>query len=157
MKERLRYVVRTRQIRDNVLRMVEALPVPEEHPSLQEDIKLWEVEFREYKSKRSLAQNSLLWLWNNAIQQHMAEHFGQIASAEEWHDILVSKLLPTEVRRVELPSGEGYKVGRTRTSQLTVKRMTEYLELLNAYCAEYLRLQLPQPIDLMAQAMGRIA
>lgn len=154
MKERLRYVVRTRQIRDNVLRMVEGLPVPEDFPG-EEDIKLWEVEFREYKSKRSLAQNSLLWLWNNAIQQHMAEHFGQVASAEEWHDILVSKLLPTEVRRVSLPDGDHYKVGRTRTSQLNVKRMTEYLDLLNAYCAEYLRLQLPQPMDLMMEAIGR--
>ncbi|WP_428398267.1 recombination protein NinB [Marinobacter salarius] len=154
MKERQRYVVRNRQIRDNVERVVQELPVPEDCASL-EDVRLWEVEIREFKSKRSLAQNSLLWMWNNAIQQHMADHFGQIASAEEWHDILVSRLLPSKVRRVELPGGEGYKVGRTRTSQLTVKRMTEYLDLLNAYCAEYLRLQLPQPIDLMMQAMGR--
>ena len=154
MKERLCYVVRTRQIRDNVERMVQTLPVPEDHPDAEE-LKLWEVEFREHKSKRSLAQNRLLWLWNNTIQQHMADHFGQYASAEEWHDILVSRLLPSEVRRVQLPSGEGYKVGRTRTSQLGVKAMSEYLDLLNAYCAEYMRLQLPQPMDLMMQAMGR--
>lgn len=154
MKERLCYVVRNPQIRDNLMRMVEALPVPDEQPSGNE-VKLWEVEIREHKSKRSLAQNRLLWLWNNAIQEHMAEHFGQYASAEEWHDILVSRLLPSEVRRVNLPSGEGFKVGRTRTSQLGVKKMAEYLDLLCAYCAEYMRLQLPQPMDLMAQAMGR--
>ena len=115
---------------------------------------LWELVIRPHKSQRSLSQNRLLWVWNNAIQKHLADHFGQVASAEEWHDILVSKLMPAEVRRVQLPDGDTFKVGRTRTSQLKVDEMTEYLTRLDAYCVETLNLQLPHPMDLMMEAMN---
>ena len=98
-------------------------------------------------NRRSDAQNRLLWMWNNLIQKHLAEHTGQLASAEEWHDILVAKLLPAEYSKVRLPTGEQFKVGRTRTSRLSVKEMAEYMNLLEAYCAEYLNLILPQPDD----------
>lgn len=99
------------------------------------------------KTSRSLAQNRLLWSWNNLIQQHLAEHFGQVASSEEWHDILVSRLCPSEVRVVELPDGQKLKVGRARTSKFTVEQMGDYLDRLDAYCAESLQLLLPHPDD----------
>ncbi len=142
-----RYILRNDQIKANALSAIQQAECDHDKPLM--------VEIRPFKSKRSLAQNRLLWVWNSSIQQHMADHFGQMASAEEWHDILVARLMPSDVRAVQLPSGERYKVGRTRTSQLTIKGMTEYLERLDAYCAEYLRLQLPHPVDLMMEAMGR--
>ena len=112
------------------------------------------VAITEVRSKRSDAQNRLLWQWNGLIQQHLRESFGQIASAEEWHEILVSKLCPAEVRPVELPDGTRYRVGRAKTRAFTIQQMTTYLELLDAYCAEHLGLLLPHPEDLMYAIYG---
>lgn len=108
----------------------------------------------EIRSKRSEAQNRLLWMWNGLIQEHMRESFGQVASSEEWHEILVAKLWPAEVHPVELPDGTRYKVGRAKTRSFTIQQMTTYLELLDAYCAEYLQLLLPHPEDLMMAIYG---
>jgi hypothetical protein len=112
------------------------------------------VAITEVRSKRSDAQNRLLWLWNGVIQAHLRETFGQVASAEEWHEILVSRLWPAEVRPVALPDGTRYRVGRAKTRSFTQPQMTTYLELLDAYCAEHLQLLLPHPDDLMQAIYG---
>ncbi|KQQ60133.1 hypothetical protein ASF84_05340 [Pseudomonas sp. Leaf127] len=103
----------------------------------------------EIRSKRSDAQNRLLWQWNGLIQAHLRDSFGQLASSEEWHEILVAKLWPAEVHPVQLPDGTRYRVGRAKTRKFTTPQMTQYLELLDAYCAEHLQLLLPHPEDLM--------
>lgn len=112
------------------------------------------VAIKEIRSKRSDAQNSLLWMWNGLIQAHLRDSFGQIASSEQWHEILVAKLWPSEVHPVELPDGTKYKVGRAKTSKFNIQQMTTYLELLDAYCAEHLGLLLPHPQDLVYQIWG---
>lgn len=112
------------------------------------------VAITEVRSRRSDAQNRLLWQWNGLIQQHLRESFGQVASAEEWHEILVARLWPAEVRPVELPDGTRYRVGRAKTRGFTIAQMTEYLELLDACCAEHLGLLLPHPEDLMMAIYG---
>lgn len=112
------------------------------------------VEIREHNKRRSDAQNRLLWVWNNEIQRHLHEHFGETASAEEWHDILVSKLMPAELTKVSLPTGESFKVGRTRTRNLGVKKMAEYMQKLEAYCVESLCMILPHPDDYMFAVYG---
>lgn len=104
-------------------------------------------------NKRSLAQNSLLWLWNNRIQKHMAEHYGQHASAADWHEVLVEKLCPVEQRVVKTPDGEKHIIGRARTSDMNVSEMSEYLNTLEMYCAETLNIRLPRPDDLYWQAI----
>lgn len=106
------------------------------------------------KESRSLAQNRMLWMWNNQIQAHLADHFGQYASAEEWHDILVAKLCPAEYHAVELPDGFKCRVGRSRTSKFTVDEMGQYLDKLDAYCAEFLQLLLPHPEDYQFAVYG---
>lgn len=106
------------------------------------------------KTSRTEAQNRLLWKWNSAIQQHMRETHGQVAMAEEWHEILVSKLCPSEVHPVTLPDGTRYRVGRARTSKFKVDQMTQYLEQLDAYCADTLGLLLPHPQDLVYAIWG---
>lgn len=112
------------------------------------------VAISEVRSKRSDAQNRLLWLWNGEIQKHLRESFGQLASSEEWHEILVAKLWPAEVRPVELPDGTKYRVGRAKTRTFNIQQMTTYLELLDAYCAEHLGLLLPHPDELMMAIYG---
>ncbi len=108
----------------------------------------------EVRSKRSDAQNRLLWQWNGLIQAHLRDSFGQLASAEEWHEILVAKLWPAEVHPVELPDGTRYRVGRAKTRKFNTQQMTQYLELLDAYSAEHLQLLLPHPKDLMMAIYG---
>lgn len=108
----------------------------------------------EVRSKRSDAQNKMLWMWNGLIQAHLRDSFGQIASSEEWHEILVSRLWPAEVHPVQLPDGTRYRVGRAKTRSFTIAQMTTYLELLDAYCAEHLELLLPHPDDLMYAIYG---
>lgn len=105
------------------------------------------------KTNRSTAQNSLMWLWNGEIQRYMSEHYGQIASAYEWHDILVEKLCPMDGYSVSLPTGETFKTGRARTSKFKTQEMTEYLEKLDAYCSS-IGLLLPHPEDLMFAIYG---
>ena len=100
------------------------------------------------------AQNRLLWMWNGEIQKHLRESFGQLASSEEWHEILVAKLWPAEVRPVELPDGTKYRVGRAKTRTFNIQQMTTYLEMLDAYCAEHLGLLLPHPDELMMAIYG---
>lgn len=107
------------------------------------------VAISEVRSKRSDAQNRLLWLWNGEIQKHLRDSFGQVASSEEWHEILVAKLWPSQVHPVELPDGTKYRVGRAKTRTFNIQQMTTYLELLDAYCAEHLGLLLPHPDELM--------
>jgi hypothetical protein len=108
----------------------------------------------EIRSRRSDAQNKMLWMWNGLIQAHLRDSFGQIASSEEWHEILVSRLWPAEVHPVQLPDGTRYRVGRAKTRSFTIAQMTTYLELLDAYCAEHLQLLLPHPDDLMYAIYG---
>lgn len=122
-----------------------------EHLDLTKPRKLTIVEVR---SKRSDAQNKMLWMWNGLIQAHLRNSFGQIASSEEWHEILVSRLWPAEVHPVQLPDGTRYRVGRAKTRSFTIAQMTTYLELLDAYCAEHLQLLLPHPDDLMNAIYG---
>lgn len=109
----------------------------------------------EVRSKRSEAANRLLWMWNNRIQEHLRECSGQICSAEEIHEILVAKLWPCELRRLNLPDGTSYKVGRARTRAFSVSDMAEYLNRLDAYCAESLGLLLPHPDDLINAIYGQ--
>lgn len=108
----------------------------------------------EVRNKRSDAQNRLLWQWNGMIQAHLRDSFGQLASSEEWHEILVAKLWPAEVHPVELPDGTRYRVGRAKTRKFNTQQMTLYLDLLDAYCAEHLHLLLPHPEDLMMAIYG---
>lgn len=108
----------------------------------------------EIRKTRSDAQNKLLWMWNGLIQAHLRDSFGQIASSDEWHEILVARLWPSDVRRVELPDGPAFKVGRAKTRSFNTSQMTAYLELLDAYCSQHLELLLPHPNDLMMSIYG---
>lgn len=121
------------------------------------DGRQWKLVWQEAKEKRRDAQNRLLWMWNGQIQAHMRDSFGQVASAEDWHDILCRRLMPAEVSAVSLPGSDACEVGRWRSSKAGVREMAEYLNLLDAYCAENLGLLLPHPQDMYHEAMARRA
>lgn len=113
----------------------------------------FEIRISEKKTVRSLAQNRILWKWNSEIQAHMADHYGHMASAEDWHEVLCEKLLPTHIVEID---GE-YHTVRTRTSKLSVADMADYLTRLEMYCAEYLNIQLTRPDNDYMTALMRSA
>jgi hypothetical protein len=108
------------------------------------------IEFKEHKGKRSLAQNRLLWVWNQVIADHFREHFGQENSSEDVHEVFVRKKNGVDVIQV---GNEEPIIARKRTRKLSTKEFCEYLNWLEQYCAEYLELMLPQPDDLYHLAM----
>lgn len=116
----------------------------------------WVMEWREQSEKRREAQNRLLWKWNGEIQAFMADHYGQTASAEEWHDVFCRKLRPVTGITLSLPGGEAFTVDRWRSSKVGVREMAAYLTDLDAYCAT-LGLLLSHPDDLYREAMVRRA
>lgn len=99
------------------------------------------VETSLYKPKRSLAINSLMWLWNGEIQKHIRDTQGQVYSADDIHEYMVLLLMTKRV--VEINGRE--KTIRAATSKMTNKEMVDYLELLEQYCAEHLNLILTHP------------
>lgn len=108
----------------------------------------------EHKNTRTSAQNRLLWLWNNEIQKFMFDHAGITASAFDWHETMVERLCPSVTNEVILPNVETITVQeRERTSHYNRKKMTDYLEKLDAYCASF-GLLLPHPQDLMNAIYG---
>lgn len=119
--------------------------------------KRWVLDWREADEKRRNQQSRLMWLWLNELQAFMREHYGQIASAEEWHEVMALKLRPVKTSVVKMPDGEAVTVGRWRSSTASVKEMSEYLNDFDAYCA-CMGLMLSHPDDLYRQAMsGRAA
>lgn len=138
------HMLRTEQDRNRLLGYLQGLDLTKPR----------RIAITEVRNKRSEAQNRMLWMWNGLIQDHLRDSFGQVASSEEWHEILVAKLWPAEVHPVQLPDGTRYRVGRAKTRKFTTVQMTTYLELLDAYCAEHLQLLLPHPDDLMMAIYG---
>lgn len=117
----------------------------------------WTLEWREADEKRREQQNRLLWLWNGEIQAFMREHCGEIASAEEWHEVMCRKLRPVQPRTLRLPDGTtGATTDRWRSSKAGVREMAEYLTDLDRYCTT-LGLLLTHPDDLYREAMSRRA
>lgn len=86
----------------------------------------WEVEVRQYRVKRSGAQNRLLW----AIYTEMAEHTGH--TPEEIHMALKLKFLARQVvtvghEEVTIPGS---------TTKLDVAEFSDYLEQVQAFAAQ---------------------
>ena len=101
------------------------------------------VETSLYKPKRSLAINSLLWIWNGEIQKHIRDTQGQIYSSDDIHEYFVNLLLPRKA--IEINGRE--RAIRAHTSKFTNKEMVDYLGLLEMYAAEHLNLILTHPED----------
>jgi len=100
-----------------------------------------EVTFREAKSKRSLAQNSIYWKWVDCIRLHVMDSTGQAYSADQMHEWFKAKFLPTST--VEI-AGEVQRC-RLSTTVLNTAEMSEYMDKIDRFCVSNLGLYLPQP------------
>lgn len=128
-----------------------------------------EIEVREWKKNRSVAQNSLLWKWLTVIAAELGE------SKDEVHERYKEKLLVPILRRddpdfaamivsVNAVHASGMKdeamalkreiVRLTSTTQMNVHQFTEYLNDIELD-ARNLGIILPHPEDLYNDALGR--
>lgn len=101
------------------------------------DFSTWEVVLRPAKSKRTLDQNAKMW----AMLTDIAEQIDWVVDGrlqklepEEWKDILTAGL-KQELRVAQGISGGVVLLGQ-RTRKMTVKQLSDLIELMNAFGAE---------------------
>ena len=95
---------------------------------LQGDV-LYEVVLRPFKSKRSLAQNSLYWLWLTEISSQIKTADGKLLDKEEWHYLCGLKFIGVKSFDV---AGKTYVTPMKSTTKLTTKEFTDYLMQIEA-------------------------
>jgi tRNA U34 5-carboxymethylaminomethyl modifying enzyme MnmG/GidA len=101
-----------------------------------------EVIVREHKESRTLKQNKLLFLWHGEVKKYLEEHHGIIASSDDVHEEMISRLLPMVVSPITM------KPRRQSTRDLKVKEFAELLEKYEAYMASEKGVFLSRPDDL---------
>lgn len=91
----------------------------------------WIVEIRE--PTRSLSQNALMWEVLTAISNQV-NWYGQKLTKDEWKDVLTASLK----KQKAVPGLDGgFVVLGARTSKMTIKEMSDVIELAYAFGAEH--------------------
>ena len=113
----------------------------------------WTVVISQYAAKRSLAQNSLYWLWITEISLSAYYSGSQVLHEPKvWHSFFAERFLGREA--IELP--DGVIIDETRsTTDLSTKEFSQYLTDVELFCGAEMDLQLPHPEDLYNEAFGR--
>jgi hypothetical protein len=124
-------ICRNEALKRRAISLIEGLPCEDVH----------EVAIRPFKSKRSIEQNRLMWMWIDLIRVHVGDSTGNFFSGEEVHAWLKEKFLP--VRIVDI-SGTAVKCAAT-TTKLNTKEMADYLTTIERFCASEMGLFLPIP------------
>jgi hypothetical protein len=109
------------------------------------------VKFGEFNQTRSQAQNRLLWKWHGELRAHIEECTGVISDNDTIHEYVISKIGEIKIKSV---GGEEVKV-REKTSKMTVKRFTEFLNLYERWARDKYDLQFSHPEDIYWQAFGK--
>lgn len=99
----------------------------------------WSQKLKKLRSRRSLDQNRLLWLWMTALE--IDSEYGY--TKEEFKDMFQKEFCP----RTEMwINGKRYEVIKG-TSQLDTKEFTDFLDRTQLFCYHELHFSLPQPSD----------
>jgi len=94
------------------------------------------VEISEWKDDRSLRQNALYWKWLGIIGNEIGYH------KNEMHEIFLEKFAPIKTMR----NLEGKPVQKpTRTSEMKVEQMSDYMTAIDRFAAQELNINLPRP------------
>lgn len=102
-----------------------------------EDFSTWEIVLRPARSKRTLDQNAKMWAMLADISRQIdwvVDGRLQKLEPEEWKDILTAGL-KQELRVAQGIAGGVVLLGQ-RTRKMTVKQMSELIELMSAFGAE---------------------
>lgn len=113
--------------------------------------KVLEVGFKEYENDRSAAQNRLLWKWHNESCAHIKAHWGVVCSPQALHEEITERLGYFTTER----GVKGMVNVRERTSKMSTKRFTQFLNDYEQYAVETWDLRFSHPDDLYYMAMGR--
>ncbi len=120
------FKLRTPQEKANIIGYIERLPY-----------KPYLVKIELIKQKRSIAQNSLYWLWLTCIEQEGSNN------RDELSEYFKAKyLLPTEVT----VRGETVLI-RPSTTKLDTQQFTVYLEKIKQFALDELGVLLPEPSE----------
>lgn len=107
-----------------------------------------QVEIREYRRDRSLAQNRLMWMWHTIIGKELGY------DPEEIHDMVKVRVLGVERKSVQSDHGEMVElIVPKSTAKLKVAEMTKFLEAVELL-ASSLGIVLPHP-DIYDVAFGK--
>jgi len=109
------------------------------------------IEFKELKQSRSLAQNRLMWRWHKEFRLHIELCTGQVHDNNTIHELVVSKVGSNSPQSVL----DEVVIVREKTSKMTIKRFTEFLENYERWVRERFNCSFSHPEDLYYQAMGR--
>lgn len=90
------------------------------------------------QTKRSISQNSLMWLWFAAIAQAWEDATGWAWNAQDVHDAYCLMFLPKNTPKGRIAGS---------TSALTTEQMTEFLNKVQADAQTEYGIQLPNPED----------
>jgi hypothetical protein len=85
----------------------------------------WQVTVRPYKSKRTLEQNSRLWVLYNELGQHIGH------TADEVHELMGYQFL----RELKTINGQAVEVIKS-TTKLDTKAMTDYQDSIVRWAAQ---------------------
>lgn len=97
----------------------------------------WEVVIREYKKKRTISQNNLMWMW----LPYLADHFGY--TVDQMHEELKYAFIGEEA----WTNRKGIsRVRPISTTTLKVKEMAEYLTKIEVLAGSF-DIKLPTPHD----------
>jgi hypothetical protein len=92
------------------------------------------------QTRRTLAQNDLMWLWLTCMEQELKEDTG--ATKEDFYMYYCGKFLTKTIRM-----GDRLEKVVTTSSKLTKEQMTEFLNNIQADAATEWGITLPNPED----------
>ena len=128
-------IIRDERARARVLRLLMSLDLT----------KPWKVTVERTTKRRSLRQNSLLWMWHSEVVKAVGEHTGM--DAEDIHEFFKHKFLTP--RMIEI---NGESVPRYTTTKLTTAEMSAYMDRIYAFCTSEIGLLLPLPDEYLRDA-----
>ena len=123
-------IIRDAVLRSRVIGLIRAINLD----------KPWRVTLEPYRKRRSLSQNSLMWMWLNEVAEHVSQHTGN--DLDDIHEAFKQKFLPAKIREA---LGETMDVRSTK--KLTTLEMVDYMDRIYAFVTSELGVLLPLPQD----------
>ncbi len=130
------YIVNSEGTRDVVLASIANLNIE----------KQWDITIEPHRERRSLSQNSLMWMWINEVAEYVHEATGQ--GSDEIHEFFKGQFLPRRVIEI----GGVVENAPGSTKNLTKAEMSTYMDKIYAWATSEMGLLLPVPED-----VGRVA
>lgn len=101
---------------------------------------IYHLVFKVYQHRRSLAQNSLMWVWNHEIAAWLTENTDIEVDQNDVHEFLCEQFWPKTINPL---TKQGRRI---ETKKFTVFEMTEHLEKMELWAGKK-EIPLSEPYD----------